>query len=103
MKKLWPFEDDCAKLNGNVAAAPHLATIGHVFGALNGAKIMHTISCFKYWEVRSPDIQTVLNLELKRRSYGRLKMNRAQPKRKFFDFAAAPPFQRVFCSCETTL
>ena len=21
-KKLWPFEDDCAKLNGNVAAAP---------------------------------------------------------------------------------
>ena len=22
-KKLWPFEDDCAKLNGNVAAAPH--------------------------------------------------------------------------------
>ena len=23
-KKLWPFEDDCAKLNGNVAAAPIL-------------------------------------------------------------------------------
>ncbi|KAL6313454.1 hypothetical protein AAG906_004417 [Vitis piasezkii] len=29
-KKLWPFEDDCAKLNGNVAAAPHFTTIGHV-------------------------------------------------------------------------
>ncbi|KAL6315528.1 hypothetical protein AAG906_000829 [Vitis piasezkii] len=29
-KKLWPFEDDCAKLNGNVAAAPHFATVGHV-------------------------------------------------------------------------
>ena len=28
MKQLWPFEDDCAKLNGNVAAAPHFATIG---------------------------------------------------------------------------
>ena len=23
-KKLWPFEDDCAKLNGNVATAPIL-------------------------------------------------------------------------------
>ncbi|RVW12286.1 hypothetical protein CK203_111937 [Vitis vinifera] len=25
-KKLWPFEDDCTKLNGNVAAIPHFAT-----------------------------------------------------------------------------
>ncbi|WKA06802.1 hypothetical protein VitviT2T_024683 [Vitis vinifera] len=46
-KKLWPFEDDCAKLNGNVAAAPHFATVGHVFGALSGAQIMHTISLFE--------------------------------------------------------
>ena len=46
-KKLWPFEDDCAKLNGNVAAAPHFATVGHVFGALYGAQIMHTICRFK--------------------------------------------------------
>ena len=45
-KKLWPFEDDCAKLNGNVAAAPHFATVGHIFGALSGAQIMHTISLF---------------------------------------------------------
>ncbi|KAL6327486.1 hypothetical protein AAG906_021558 [Vitis piasezkii] len=44
MKKLWPFEDDCAKLNGNVAAAPHFATV-----------------------------QTVCDLDLKRRSYGHLK------------------------------
>ena len=28
-KKLWPFEDDCAKLNGNVAATPHFTTVGH--------------------------------------------------------------------------
>ena len=42
-KKLWPFEDDCAKLNGNVAAAPHFAT----FGALSGAQIMHIISLFE--------------------------------------------------------
>ena len=46
-KKLWPFEDDCAKPNGNVAAAPHFATVGHVFGALSGAQIMHTISLFE--------------------------------------------------------
>ncbi|RVW73711.1 hypothetical protein CK203_054985 [Vitis vinifera] len=46
-KKLWSFEDDCAKLNGNVAAAPHFATVGHVFGALSGAQIMHTISLFE--------------------------------------------------------
>ena len=46
-KKLWPFEDDCAKLKGNVAAAPHFATVGHVFGALSGAQIMHTICSFE--------------------------------------------------------
>ena len=47
MKMLWPFEDDYAKLKGNVAAAPHFATVGHVFGALSGAQIMHTISLFE--------------------------------------------------------
>ena len=46
-KKLWPFEDDCAKLNGNVSAAPHFATVGHVFGALFGPQIMHTICHFE--------------------------------------------------------
>ena len=46
-KKLWPFENDCAKQNGNVAAAPHFATVGHIFGALSGAQIMHTISLFE--------------------------------------------------------
>ena len=53
-KKLWPFEDDCAKLNGNVAAAPHFTTIGHIFEALPRAQIMHTISRFEYREVKSP-------------------------------------------------
>ena len=64
-KKLWPFEDDCAKLNGNVAAAPHFATVGHVFGALSGVQIMHTISCFESWEVRGLALQTVRDLEVK--------------------------------------
>ena len=46
-KKLWPFEDNCAKLNGNVAAAPHFATVGHVFGAFSGGQIIHTICHFE--------------------------------------------------------
>ena len=46
-KKLCPFEDDYAKLNGNVAAAPHFASVGHVFGEIYGAQIMHTISLFE--------------------------------------------------------
>ncbi|KAL6315653.1 hypothetical protein AAG906_004824 [Vitis piasezkii] len=71
--KLWPFEDNCAKLNGNFAAAPHFSTVGHVFGALPGAQIMHTIYRFEAWEVRNPVLQTVSDLDLKRRSYGHLK------------------------------
>ena len=51
----------------------HFAIVGHIFEGLPGAQIMHTISLFESWEVRSPELQTVLNLELKRRSYGRLK------------------------------
>ena len=65
-------QDECAKLNGNVAAAPNFATVGHIFGALPGAQIIHTISLFEAWEVRSLKLQTVLDLELKRRRYGRL-------------------------------
>ena len=42
-KKLWPFEDDCAKLNGNVTVAPHFATVG----VLSRAQIMHTICRFE--------------------------------------------------------
>ena len=55
----------------------NFATVGHNFEALSGAQIMHMISRFKSWEVRSPYLQTVLNLDLKWRSYGRLK-TRAQ-------------------------
>ena len=42
-KKLWLFEEDFAKLNGNVAVVPHFATVG----ALSGAQIMHTICLFE--------------------------------------------------------
>ena len=51
----------------------HFATIGHIFEALPGAQIMYTISHFESLEVRSPELQMVCDLEVKRRSYGRLK------------------------------
>ena len=77
---------------------PHFATVGHIFEALPGAQIMHTISCFKYWEIRSPALQTVCDLEVKWRSYGRLKTSAqswagiSQPRHHLEGcFAAAKP------------
>ena len=70
MKKLWSFEDNYAKLKGNVAAAPNFTTVRHVFGELPGAQIMYAIYHFKSWEVRNPMLQTVRDLDLKRISYG---------------------------------
>ena len=82
----------------------HFATVGHIFEALLGAQIMHTISCFKSWEVRSLELQTVHNLELKRRSYGRLKTSAqswagiSQPRRHLEGcFAAAKPTLAHVC------
>ena len=43
------------------------------FRVLPGVHFMHTIFRFEAREVRSPTLQTVRELELKRRSYGRLK------------------------------
>ncbi|KAL6323775.1 hypothetical protein AAG906_002243 [Vitis piasezkii] len=52
----------------------NFATVGHDFGVLPGAQIMHMICRFKAWEVRNPLLQTVMSdLDLKRRSYGHLK------------------------------
>ena len=51
----------------------YFATVGHVFGALPGAQIMHMICNFKALEVRNPVLQTVHDLDLKQRSYGHLK------------------------------
>nr|CAN74259.1 hypothetical protein VITISV_015531 [Vitis vinifera] len=78
IRKLWPFEDDYAKLKGNVAAAPNFATVRHIFEALSGAQIMHTIYYFEAWEVRNPVLQMVHDLDLKRRSYGRFKTDGSQ-------------------------
>ncbi|KAL6343664.1 hypothetical protein AAG906_025029 [Vitis piasezkii] len=56
----------------------NFATVGHDFGALPGAQIMHMICRFKAWEVRNPVLQTVSDLDLKRRSYGCLKADYAK-------------------------
>ena len=69
---------------------PHFATVGHIFGALSGAQIMYTISHFEAWEVRSPMLQTVHDLELKRRSYDHLNTRTQSTNGNFA--AAKPPF-----------
>ena len=48
-KKLWPFEDDCAKLNGNVAAAPHFATFGKVITTQKVLFYTFNSLCFKHF------------------------------------------------------
>ena len=87
-------------MSGNVTAAPPFRNCWTHFGALYGAKNFHTISHFEAWKVRSPMLQMVCKLELKRRSYGRFKTNVQSISG---NFAAAPPFRRVFRSYETTL
>ena len=42
---------------------PHFTTVGHIFGALSGAQIMHMTCRFEAWEVRNPMIQTVRDLD----------------------------------------
>nr|CAN69992.1 hypothetical protein VITISV_039897 [Vitis vinifera] len=67
------------KAERNVAAAPNFATVRHVFGEVPGVQIMHTIYRFKAYEVRNPVLQTVHDLDLNRRSYGRFKTDGAEP------------------------
>ena len=51
----------------------NFAPVGYIFEELSGAQIMHMIFHFKSWEVRNPALQTLCDLDLKQRSYGRLK------------------------------
>ena len=66
-----------AKLNSRceilILRCETFATVGHTFGALFEVHFLHDIYHFKSWEVRNPMLQTVRDLDLKRRSYGRLK------------------------------
>ncbi|RVW72114.1 hypothetical protein CK203_054778 [Vitis vinifera] len=67
-----------AKLNSRceilILRCENFATVGHTFGALYKVHFLHSIYHFKAWEVRNPMLQTVGDLDLKRRSYGRLKL-----------------------------
>ncbi|RVW79426.1 hypothetical protein CK203_056073 [Vitis vinifera] len=83
-KKLWSLQENWTELSGNFAhlnprceiSSPrceNFAPVGHIFEVLPGAQIMHMISRFEAWEVRNPVLQTVHDLDLKRRSYSRLK------------------------------
>ena len=60
--------------NPNFTAAPPFQQLLDTFQSLSEVKIMHEISHLKAWEVTSPQLQTLLDLDLKRKSYGRLKM-----------------------------
>ena len=68
-----PCETRCENFAQYEFECENFAPIGHIFEALPGAQIMHTICRFEAWEVRSPALQTVHDLDLKQRSYGRLK------------------------------
>ena len=59
----------------------NFTTVGHNFEALPGAQIMYMIFHFKSWEVRNPELQTVYDLDLKRRSYGCLKTDCAKMRK----------------------
>ena len=79
-------------MDGNVAAIPPFWQLLDTFLSLPKVHFMHTICRFESWEVISPELETVCNLELKRRSYGCLKMT-AQT----MSGNVAPPF----CNCST--
>ena len=91
------------------------------FRALTRVHFMHNICCFEAQEVRSPTLQMVHELELKRRSYGHLKttvqswVEISQPKAHFATlahkchfaahasiFAAANHVVKSPSSCETS-
>ncbi|RVX03645.1 hypothetical protein CK203_022954 [Vitis vinifera] len=60
--------------NPNFTAAPPFRQLLDTSRSLPEVQIMYEISRLKAWEVTSPYIQTVLDLDLKRKIYGRLKM-----------------------------
>ena len=84
--------------NRHVTTTPPFRQLLDTSRSLPEVQIMHTIYRFKAWEVRSPVLQTVRDLEMKWRSYGRLKTSMqtwagiSQPRRHLEGcFAAAKP------------
>ncbi|RVW19574.1 hypothetical protein CK203_115101 [Vitis vinifera] len=97
-KKLWPFEDDCAKLNGNVAAEPISLLLDTFLEHFLELKL-----CIPYvfLKLRKSGVQcfkTVCNLDLKRRSYGHLK----ESNFAFGRFQLRAPVEETMPSKENT-
>ena len=60
--------------NPNFTAAPSFRKLLDKFRSLPEVQIIHAISRWKSWEVTSPQLQTVLDLDLKQKSYDHLKI-----------------------------
>ena len=74
-------------MNRHVTIVPPFWQLLDTIRSLPEVHFMYTISRFKAWEVRSPYLQTVIDLDLKRKSYGRLKMTMQTMSEN-----VAPPF-----------
>ena len=62
------------------------------FGALSKVQLIHAICHFKAQEVKNPILQTVHNLELKRRSYSHYKSITLSWRKHFTKSVAKSPF-----------
>ncbi|RVW19624.1 hypothetical protein CK203_114692 [Vitis vinifera] len=97
-KKLWSLQENWTELSGNfahlnprqlckaernIAAAPNFATVRHVFGAVPGAQIMHTIYQFEAWEVRNLVFQTVHDLDFETKKLWPFEDRLHKAERKF--------------------
>ncbi|KAL6311423.1 hypothetical protein AAG906_035893 [Vitis piasezkii] len=80
-KKLWPFEDDCAKLNGNVAAAPISLLLDTFLEHFLELKL-----CIPYLQLRAPVEKTMPSKENTRTEAKFL----IQPTQKATTDASAP-------------
>ena len=112
--KLWSFVVLCqsqSRMQGGKREKSNMKNsrgkqLLDTFLVLPGVHFMHTISRFKAWEFRSPTLQTVCELELKRRSYGRLKTTASSCakfrscKMSCENFATQSPFPSYKTSCE---
>ena len=71
----WGMKQDSAawKFRTQISNDNIYSDFKEKFRSLLGVHFIHTIYHFESWEFRSPKLQTVCKLELKWRSYGKLK------------------------------
>ena len=76
----------------------HFATVGHIFEALPGVKIIHTISCFKILGSEESKSSNGAQFGVETKKLWSFEDKRTKLSE---NFAAETPFGRVFRSCET--